>query len=245
MRKLLVSGCSFSSGWGFTDANIQRNWPTQLAKRLDATVTNVAQLGFDNPGIFINFIEQLTKEDFDICLLQVTSIDRLLLSPNWHAATTPRIEENMTNGLMSDSEYKQWCSKFLLLNQQSEHWIRLTKIINVIQNLSRQGKYIRFVNGLLDWDRELFIDPLKSGFLERLIDIDNIPNDEIDRLRNLVYNQTKGIDLNLWINPFDSFHNLQIDDMSPETDPYGHPGVESHDMYAELVFNYLKDDKNA
>jgi hypothetical protein len=239
--KLLVSGCSFSSGFGFTDANIERNWPNQLAKRLGAELTNVAKTGYDNTGIFMNALEQLTKQDFDICLLQITQIDRLLISPNWHGHRMCRPESNITNGILSDSEYQKWVKTFILLNQSSEHWTRLLKMINIVQNLIAQGKYIRFVNGSLDWDHALFNDPANSEFLNRLIDIDNLPNDEVDKLRTLVYNQTKSIDLSLWVNPFDKFCGpIQRDDILP-TDK--HPGVKSHDVLTDLIYNYLTKDK--
>ena len=94
----------------------------------------------------------------------------------------------------------------------------------------------------MDWDQELFTDPVNSKFLDRLIDIENIPDSEIDRLRSLVYNQTRSIDLDLWINPFNSFCDLQVDNILP-TD--SHPGLKSHDIFAELIFNYLRENKNA
>lgn len=236
--KLLVSGCSFSSGFAFDNTNIEKNWPNQLANLLGATVTNVAQTGYDNVGIFINAMEQLTKEDFDICLLQITSIDRLLLSPNWYGARICSPDTNISDNLLSDQEYQHWCKTFVLLNQHAEHWSRLLKIINIIQNLTKQGKYIRFVNGLLDWDQNLFVDHTRSKFLDRLIDIHSIPDDEIDRLRKLVYNQAMSIDLNLWINPFNSFNSLKFDHILP-TDT--HPGIQSHTLYTNLIFNYLNE----
>ena len=127
----------------------------------------------------------------------------------------------------------------MLLNQQNEHWIRLLKIVSIIQNLVNQGKYIRFINGLLNWDQELFSNPSQSVFLDRLIDVDYLSDEDIDKLRSFVYNQTKCIDLNLWINPFNSFTAMKIDNINL------HPGIKSHTLYADLIFNYLKDDINA
>ena len=239
--KLLVSGCSFSSGFGFNSTTLERNWPNQLATFLKATLTNVAQPGYDNPGIFINFMEQITKEDFDVCLLQMSGIDRIVLSPNWNGFRLCSAI-NISNGVLSDNEYNSWYKRFLILNQHCVHWDKLRKILTIIENLNNQGKYIRVINGLLGWDQELFTHPAKSKFLNRLIDIDNIPDGDIDRLRTLVYNQTKSIDLNLWINPFNSFIDLQIDNILPND---SHPGLKSHDIYAELVFNYLTENKNA
>ena len=239
MRKLLVSGCSLSSGCGFTDTNIERNWPNQLAERIDATLTNLAVTGYDNPGIFINAIEQLIQQDFDICLIQLSSIDRIVLSPNWngHLLTT---NSNISNGLLSDKQYQSFYKSFLLLNQHAEHWNRLLKIIHSVQHLNKQGKYVRFVNGILDWDQELFADPCKSKFLDRLIDIDNICDDDIKKLRTLVYNQARSINLDFFINPFNNFQKIKIDDISSND---AHPGVKSHNLYTDLIFNYLTRDK--
>jgi hypothetical protein len=235
--KLLVSGCSFSSGWGFNSDTVSRNWPNQLATMLDAQLFNVGVAGYDNPGIFLNFLEKLSQEDFDVCLIQTTAIDRIVLSPNWNSPRLCSID-NISNGLISDNQYKAWYKNFILLNQCAEHWSRLIKIISIVQNLVNQGKYIRFVNGLLNWDQQLFLDPKNSEFLNKLIDIEYISDQDIAKLQDLVYNQVKQIDLNLWINPFNSLHSLQIDNISSTDD---HPGLLSHDKYATLIFNYLKD----
>ena len=235
--KLLVSGCSLSSGWGFDVNNKQLNWPEQLASRLDATLVNVSVTGYDNPGIFMNFMQELVKEDFDLCLLQVTALERIILSPTWHGSQLCN-RLNISNGLLSESDYHKWYKNFLLLNQSAEHWHRLCKIINILQELAYQKKSIRFINGLLDWDYELFNNPSKSMFINRLLDVNNLPDDDIDKFRNIVYNQTKGIDLNLWINPFNSFKNMQIDNISVSD---SHPGIASHLAYTDLIFNYLKD----
>ena len=238
--KLLVSGCSFSSGWGFESAP-EKNWANQVAEQLGATLTNVAVTGYDNTGICLNFLEQIIKEDFDICLLQITNISRVVLSPNWNGSRLVT-EVNISNGFLSDSEYQSWFRNFVLLNQHAEHWGRLLKFIDIFQNLSNQGKYIRFVNGLLDWDEELFTNPKESKFLNKLIDINQIPDSDITRLRELVHNQTKSIDLNLWINPFNSFNRTKIDEISSGD---FHPGLKSHNLYATLITNYLKDNTYA
>jgi hypothetical protein len=238
--KLLVSGCSFSSGWGFESAP-ENNWANQVAKKLGATLTNVAMAGYDNTGICLNFLEKITKEDFDICLLQITSIARVVLSPNWNGSRLVN-EVNISNGFLLDSEYQRWFKNFVLLNQHAEHWNRLLKFIHICQNLSNQGKYIRFVNGLLEWDKALFTNPKESRFLNRLIDVNSTSNLDIIRLRELVHNQTKSIDLNLWINPFNNFNSARVDSISAEDN---HPGLKSHNLYATLITNYLKDNTNA
>lgn len=61
--RLLVGGCSLSSGWGFTSDNIDQTWPNLLSKKLDAQLTNVSKAGYDNTGIFLNLMEQLTSTD--------------------------------------------------------------------------------------------------------------------------------------------------------------------------------------
>jgi hypothetical protein len=239
--KLLVSGCSFSSGWGL-ESTPEKCWVNQVAEQLGATLTNVARPGHDNPGIFLSFMEQIAKEDFDVCLLQISSIDRIMFSPNWNGGQLCSELRNISNGLVSDRQWRSFYKTFIVLNQFSEHWNRLLKIMNIVQQLNKQGKYIRFVNGLLTWDNDLFTTPTKSRFLNRLIDIDQLPDCDITRLRELVYNQTKSIDLNLWINPFNSFNQLKVDTISAEDI---HPGLKSQNLYATLITNYLKDNTHA
>lgn len=233
--KLLIGGCSLSSGWGFQKNNIHYNWPNQIAKKLDADLVNVSVTGYDNQGIFLNFIEQIINNEFDLCLLQVTSLTRIVLSPNVHGHRLVNAD-NISNGFLNNTEYQDWYKKFALLNQGIEHWNRLVKIISIVQKLVKQGKKIKFVNGLLNWDQELFSCPSKSSFIKNTIDFDNIVDSDIDKFTKVMYNQAKTIDLDLWVNPFNPFSKLQTDTIAIGD---SHPGIKSHQHFTNLIYENI------
>lgn len=232
--KLLVGGCSLSSGWGFTTDNIDQCWPNLLAKKLNANLTNVITTGYDNTGIFLNIIEQLTRTDFDLCLFQVTSLNRLIVSPSVHGhhilnSSAP----NMFSKKLSNSEHAFTIKKLVLINQDIEHWNRLFKIITTIQNLIKQGKNIKFINGLLHWDDKFFTNPTKSTFIKTTIDFDNLTDNDIAKFTQVLYNQAQTIDLTAWINPFTTLKKISVDNISA-TDY--HPGLKSHIIFADTIY---------
>jgi hypothetical protein len=232
--KLLVGGCSISSGWGFTADNIEQCWPNLLAKKLNANLTNVSITAYDNTGIFLNIIEQLTSTDFDLCLFQVTALNRLIVSPNVHGHwLLNSVVSNMSGKKLSNSEHAYMVKKLVLINQDIEHWNRLFKIITTIQNLIKQGKNIKFINGLLHWDDKFFTDPIKSKFIKTTIDVDNLPDEDIAKFTQVLYNQAQTIDLTAWINPFTMLTKISVDSISA-TD--SHPGLKSHIIFADTIY---------
>jgi hypothetical protein len=236
--RLLVGGCSFSSGWGFTPANIEQCWPNLLAKKLNAELTNVSKTGYDNTGIFLNLIEKLIDTDFDLCLFQVTALNRIILSPNAHGHQLLHPGgANMSAGKLSDIEYTAMIKKFVLINQDMEHWNRLFKIITTIQTLIKQGKNIKFINGLLHWDDNFFTNPSQSIFLKSTIDFDNLPDADIAKFTQVLYNQAQAIDLTAWINPFTSLKKISVDTISAKD---LHPGLKSHSIFADTIYKGLK-----
>jgi hypothetical protein len=240
--KILVSGCSLSAGAGFADSmEDPRIWTNLLAKKMNAEVTNVSRPGYDNPGIFLNALEKLTSHDYDLILLQITALGRICVSPNLHGIiplSATNILETWKNKF-DFKTHKDFLRHFTMLNGDYEHWKRLTKIIYTAQNLANKGYNIKFVNGLLDWSKDFFLETT-SRFADRILDVDNLPDHDVIWGRSDLDNDKKQIDLKLWINPFDSFDSLTIDRAS-RTD--NHPGIESQKLFCDLIFNYLQHKK--
>jgi hypothetical protein len=113
----------------------------------------------------------------------------------------------------------------------------LFKIITTIQTLIKQGKNIKFINGLLHWDDNFFTNPTKSIFLKTTIDFDNLPDADIAKFTQVLYNQAQTIDLTAWINPFTSLKKISVDTISA-TDL--HPGLKSHSIFADTIYKGLK-----
>jgi hypothetical protein len=236
--KILVSGCSFSVGYGFASSNEDpRIWPNLVGKNLNAEVSNVSVAGYDNPGIFLNAINKFSKNKYDLILIQVTSLNRLIVSPNMHSIInlTTHLDLDLWKGRIAKAEYKTFCKNLVILNQDFEHWKRLTNIINTVQNLVKQGYNIKFVNGLLKWDQSFFQDRV-SNFSNQILDVDELPDEDIHRGLDIIDQTKQTIDLDLWINPFDPFYKLKVDEAS-STD--SHPGIESQKIFSELIVNYL------
>ncbi len=236
--KILVSGCSFSVGYGFASSNEDPNiWPSLVGKSLDAEVTNVSIPGYDNPGIFLNAINTFSKNEYDLILIQITSLNRLIVSPNMHGIInlTTQVDLDRWHGRIDKAEYKTFCKNLVMLNRDFEHWKRLTNIIDTVQNLVDQGYNIKFVNGVLNWDQSFFQNRV-SNFSNQILDVDELPDEDIQQGLDIIDQAKQTINLDLWINPFEPFYKLQIDNAS-STD--SHPGIESQKIFSELIVNYL------
>lgn len=237
--KILVGGCSFSTGYGLADQK-QNSWPNLLAKKLNADLKNVSVPGYDNQGIFLNLIKECTTTHYDLILFQVTSLSRLVLSPNMHGIVG-------LSTLCNTDDFSGWDQWFTLsdwqafqrlcvkINGDFEHWKRLLAIIVICQNLISQGYNIRFVNGLLDWDKDFFTTD-RSKWAATILDIDTLPDQDIQDGLNQINLAKKQIDLKHWINPFDSFLSLKVDHASAVD---SHPGLQSQQIYTNLLFNSL------
>jgi len=234
--KILVSGCSISQGYGFPlTINDPSIWPNLIAKELDGTVTNVSVPGYDNTGIFLNALKELTTDNYDLILIQITSLDRIVVSPTMHC--TLNLMGLGPNSLSDNkTEQDRFFKLFLKINQQFEHWKRLMNIIISVQNLVKQGYNIKLINGLLHWNKEFFSTD-NSKFAKELIDFHNLPDEDIEKGLVKINRDKALIDSKIWINLINSFGQMQVDNASLIDN---HPGPESHKIYSKLILDNLK-----
>ena len=237
--KILVCGCSFSSGWGFdngiNDANI---WPNIVAHNLDAEITNLSVTGCDNIEIFLNITTAIQNQNFDKIIVQWTSLDRIIVTPRAEHYTM--ITEDNPHPAISDNDYRQFYKVFLELNGMQAHWNRFYKIINILQNYTN----VYFVNGLLPWNQKLFNknttlnECAKDKFLSLLVQRDSewIP----EPVWNNIKTQIQTLNLKKWINLFDNLQSMKVDQIS-STDL--HPGIQSHRLFANCITNYFLDER--
>ena len=244
MKKILVSGDSISYGTGFP---LQKNepsiWPNQLATFLKADLTNVSVSGYDNTGIFINAISELLAIQYDLILIQLSSIDRIILSVNMHEQisvtnTTVNSLKNSISAMaitqFSKDQLLDFHKVFLELNGKYEHWERLIKIIYSIQSLVKQGYNIRIINGLFDWSEEFFTSK-HSLYAKKILNYDSLPDKDINIGLEKICKQIKDIDLSIWVNPFNSFKQIAVDHAPLDF----HPGSKSHKTYTNMILKNL------
>lgn len=80
MKKMLLAGCSHSAGFGLE--NIEDSWGNIFAKRHGCVLTNVAKPASSLQYAIQCIIDQISKEDYDIVLFQLTTLDRYPISHN-------------------------------------------------------------------------------------------------------------------------------------------------------------------
>lgn len=239
--KILVGGCSLSAGFGLPDGKSDKHcWPNLLADCLDADLVNVAIPGYDNQGIFLKILQECVQSHYDLILFQVTGLSRMVVSPNIHGI----ISLNCTPGDCAEQQWSQWFKRcdyedfvrmYTVLNGDYEHWNRLVSMIVIIQRMIHDGYNIKFMNGLMHWTEDFFTNQ-RSQFSDQICNVDALPDEDIQLAINHINHTKKQIDLSHWINPFQSFRHLQIDNAS-DTDL--HPGAQSQQVYCDLVLKFL------
>ena len=244
--KILVCGCSFSSGWGFDNGIDDTNiWPNILAKDLTAEITNLSVTGCDNTEIFLNSLTSIQNQTFDQIFVQWTSLDRIIVTPTAEHYTM--ITKDNPGPDISDADYRQFYKVFLELNGMQAHWNRFYKMVSILQNY----KNVYFINGLLPWNQKLFDknttleDCAKDKFLSSLLQIEskwtpNLGQSEWipEPIWNNIKTQVQTLNLKKWINPFDSMQSMKVDQISNND---LHPGIESHRIFANCITEYFSD----
>jgi hypothetical protein len=244
--KILVCGCSFSSGWGFDNGIDDTNiWPNILAKDLNAEITNLSVTGCDNTEIFLNSLTAIQNQAFDQIFVQWTSLDRIIVTPTAEHYTM--ITKDNPRPDISDADYQQFYKIFLELNGMQAHWNRFYKMVNILQSY----KNVYFINGLLTWNQKLFDknttleDCAKDNFLSSLLQIESkwIPNlGQSEWIPEPIWNniktQVQTLNLKKWINPFDSMQSMRVDQISGND---LHPGIQSHQIFANCIAEYFSD----
>jgi len=245
--KILICGCSFSSGWGFNDGINDANiWPNIVAQNLNAEVTNLSVTGCDNTEIFLNTLTTIQNQNFDKIIVQWTSLDRIVMAPRVEQYTM--ITEDNPRPDIDNNDYRQFYKVFLELNGMQAHWNRFCKMIYILQNYNN----VYFVNGLLPWNQKLFNDNTtledcaKDIFLSSLLHLESkwtsgsgLQSEWIpEPIWNKIKIQAQTLNLKKWIILFDSMHSMKVDQISI-TDP--HPGIQSHRIFANCITKYFLD----
>jgi len=245
MEKILVCGSSIAAGGGMPmGINDPNTWPNLLSRKLNCQLDNVSSPGFDITEIFLNATKCMDCYHYDLVLLEVPTLSRLILSPNSKGFI------NLNFGY-SYEDLTPWHKQFdllklskkeieiglkILLIMQSEYhrWKRLVGIISAVQVLNKSGHNVKFINNHLQWTKEFF-DNKDSKFARCIINDDVLSDEDIGLGLEDLHQDKQTIDLTLWINPFNSLVDSMIDQAADRE----HPGAVSNDITSNKIIHYL------
>lgn len=249
-NKILVVGCSYSSGYEFE--NLKDNpicWTNQLVAKLDAKLlVNSAKTGANNQWIFLETLSQLQKDNYDLVLVQWSGIPRYHFRAGLELYTvdTQLAHNGMDINLVGHQTISSaWLAETgdRLRKLHNDHWdiLDLIKYVNTLIEIQKmRNQKIFFINGLAPWsdcyfDKKLISVPNELDAYTRntILDTDLRDDVEIIALYNMIHDQYTeygGIQKNHWLNLYNSMDNTKVDTIS-KTDV--HPGSSSQCNFAE------------
>ena len=255
--KLLVSGCSFTKGHGLDfEKKDSKLWANQISSKLNSSIKNIARSGYNNQTIFIETLSELTKQDYDLVILAWSIIPRWNFQFGFELYETfshlADYQVNTNNKILSTKWQTDLKNKLLQIH--NDHWnlLDIVKYVNILINMQERNKHkkIFFVNTYGPWSDNFFEKKQISlpsdlcEYTQSLLNVDKRDDEEIFKLYNLMhkqYNDAGGIQEQNWLNLYNSFEKLKVDNVS-ETDH--HPGYDSQDVFVDQLWPVLEEKLN-
>jgi len=257
--KVLVVGCSGSYGLLFEHGPLdERLWFKRLIKQTigEAEITNLSESARNNEWIFLQTALEITKNKYDLVLVQWTELERLNVHLGLETYDTMHLlQKNGPNmGIVNHVTVPgRWLAKLgdNLRTISNPHWaiLNLVKYTNTLINIQEKihKSKIAFVSGALGIPDDYFQKKnikLPSDLSKFEQDILSVPlrNDkEIFELYNKIhedYQNAGGMPLEYWLNPL-SQHTIR-DRIDSIVEGDYHPGHHSHAQIADICAPKLK-----
>lgn len=244
--KILVAGCSFTSGWGFSqDKEDPAIWPNQVQHILGCQLDNIAQTSASNNDIFLSTLKQITAHRYDLVLVQWSALNRITVSPSPLANqlvlyNDQYLREELT--FLSTVEINSFLKVLSILNQDWKHFNQLIDMVEILQTHPN----VYFINGLLPWTADFFNNVIESlptnnkvdKFTKQLIQFDQYPDQLLTKFLRDVNQRRDILNKKNWVNLTKSWQHSKIDTLSDQDQ---HPGPLSQQQFAKQILNFLKD----
>jgi hypothetical protein len=198
MSKLVIVGCSASSGVGFDPVNLGNNCPEcpdlwinlvhqQNPNLRDLNLVNIANGGSSNTDIFTKAIGAITNiidDDTSELWCQWTSLHRWQFDVGFetyptttnivsfpHAITTNQFS-------LSEKYFTKLFNELRAIIHPHKEICKILTYVNIINNLCAQRKIrVRHINGLCGWD---------NNYFERVSGTNVTPSDYTDYTKNKI-----------------------------------------------------------
>jgi hypothetical protein len=246
MKKLCFNGCSFTVGEGFdVDQREFHIYDRLVCKNLAYQHTNIAKSGSSNYEIFMRSARAML-DDHDILFVQWSALNRIWFYPG------PDTEYFVNDGCaefryrdiyLAPKAKAKFEETLLLLNHDYHNIIALIDYCSILDRLAeRHGKIVIYINGLVPWTDDLSrplgkdLGQELSKYTKEILDFDDRDDDAIFLFLNDLRAKFASLDQSRWINLFESFQKFAVD-----IAPHGHhPGIQSHEIMADKILQYLE-----
>lgn len=248
MKNVCWNGCSFTLGEGFAENQRQLYVYSYLIdEEFEFQSTNISVAGSSNLEIFKRSAQAILDEKYDIVFTQWSALNRLWLYPGPDSCfflNDERYPDFKYRDVYIDSKTKKVLRQsLLLLNHDYHNILDLIKYCCILESMCKStDTKIIFINGLVPWTDDLSraipinnFENYLSKYTKSVLDFDSRDDQEILKFFSTLKNHFSKLNLNSWVNVFDSMQNNLID-----TGPQGHhPGVQSNQWMAQQISQYL------
>ena len=252
---ILVSGCSFTKGHGLLLENHDpKLWVNQIAKKLECnSLDNIAEHGYNNQTIFLETLNQMSQYNYDLIIVAWSTMPRWNFTLGFELYKTFSHLGPMKINTNTRIFTERWQDKLKkhILEGHNDHWhlLKLVKYVNILINYQKvlKKQKIFFVNTYGPWPlnfynkKDLKFPSDLTTYEQNILNVDTRDDDEIFELYNLMhqhYSDNGGIHEYHWLNLYNSFKELKVDNAS-ESDK--HPGYASQDVFVEQLWSALEE----
>tara|TARA_R110000851_G_C12948964_1_gene553081 strand:+ start:133 stop:888 length:756 start_codon:yes stop_codon:yes gene_type:complete len=248
MTKVAFHGCSFTQGEGFEPNDwLEFGYPSLVSNNYNWNHKNYGIPGGSNLRIFHSAVDSIVSNNYKTIFVQWSAVNRIWLSPGpniwWFMNDTKYPDFRYRDLYINAKDQKLIKEKLLFLNHDYQNIIDLCTYCNVLEQLAIYNKVkLVFINGLLNWNRDLFFLPSNdlaesfSKYTKEIFDFDNRDDNELIQIHNNLFNHTKTLNQSLWVNIFNSIHHLRVD-FAPVDNI--HPGPKTQQIIYKKIINYL------
>lgn len=251
MPKMLVAGCSYTSGYGFPDEKNEPGlWVNLLHRSLpefyQCELVNIAKAGRSNQGIFQDAVWHLSRERYSYAIVAWTSMPRFEIDLGLELYATQQtfmangaIRTHNLNGLTYSGSYLEGIrDRLVTLVHLHREIANLLHYLNSLINLAKlQCTKIFFVNSICPWDEDYFdhrTDIMPNQTTEftqnTIIGLENRSDQDFFLIYDKIhqeYRSTGGIQEPYWLNLYKSLRQSKIDTNQDQV----HPGLQSNLNY--------------
>ena len=237
-KKILFAGCSLTATSGFTEHNQSiYHWPMVFSKHFNCYYQNVALTGCPNEEIFLNTIENVVKERYDLVVIMWSSIGRYWFYPADHNIDDYIAVPSDNTALQYQKLYHaHFNNQYMSIKKWLSHIVALQ---NMFENFSQKFVFIKgFDNHLNDFIKVNYNNGYENiDSIKYMLDFDQRPDAYIWNKISIIKDLIHRIDQHTWVN-FNGEAFCQSSYEVDKADDNDHPGRKTNINMATDLINH-------